>query len=112
MCNNSVYHGFSMTTSSLYPTHTNICKVPQLSSELQTQIQHHRPGRFSNALQRREPIDRWVKIQKAGIEFLFEHGEVINYFGLCINSPSHYKDAGVLPNSVAREEENCSGISP
>jgi hypothetical protein len=29
-------------------------------------------------LQRREPIDRWVYILKADIEYSAEHGEVIN----------------------------------
>ena len=66
-----------MTTSSLYPTHTIICKVSQSSSELKTQIQPQRPGRFSNASQRRSPIGRWV-IKKTDIEYPFEHGEVIN----------------------------------
>ena len=64
-----------MTTSSLYPTHTIICKVPQSSSEFQTQIQPQRPGRFSNASQRRAPIGK----KKADIEYHFEHGEVIIY---------------------------------
>ena len=68
-----------MTTSSLYPTHTIICHVPQSSSECQTQIQTQRPGRFSTASQRRVPIGRWVKIIKADIEYSFEDGEVINY---------------------------------
>ena len=49
-----------------------------MSSEFQTQIQPQRPGRFSNASQRRAPIGRWVK-NKADIEYPFEHGEVINY---------------------------------
>jgi hypothetical protein len=52
--------------SSLYPTHTIICKVPQLSTEFQTQIQ------------RRTPIGRWVKT-KADIKYPIEHGKVINY---------------------------------
>jgi hypothetical protein len=44
-----------------------------LSSEFQTQIpQPQRPGRLSNASQRRAPIDK-----KAAIEYPFEHGEVI-----------------------------------
>jgi hypothetical protein len=30
-------------------------------------------------LQRRAPISRWLKIQKAHIEYLFEHDEVIKY---------------------------------
>ena len=61
---------FLMTTSSLYPTHTIIYKIPYSSSEFQTQIQPHRPGKFYNASQRRAPID---------IEYPFEHGEVIDY---------------------------------
>jgi hypothetical protein len=42
------------------------------------------------------------------------HGEVINYTldGVSINTPSHYKVTGVLPNSVSVEEGNHSGISP
>ena len=68
-----------MTTTALSPTHTSICKLHQSSSEFQTQIQPQRPGRFSNASQRRSPIDRWVKIKKADIKYPFEHGEVINY---------------------------------
>ena len=68
-----------MTTSSLYPTHTITIKVPQSSSEFQTQIQPQRPGKFSNALQRRARIGRWVnQLYKADIEYPFEHGEVIN----------------------------------
>jgi hypothetical protein len=58
--------------------HTIIYKVPQSSSEFQTQIQAQRPGTFSNASQRRTPIDRWVKKRK-DIEYPFEHGEVTNY---------------------------------
>ena len=66
-----------MTSSSLYPTHTDNCKVPQSSSEFQTQNQPQRPGRFSNASQRRAP-GRWVK-KNADIKYPFEHGEVINH---------------------------------
>ena len=54
-----------MTKPSLYPTYTIICTLS--SSEFQTQIQPQRPGRFSNASQK-----------KADIEYPFEHGEVIN----------------------------------
>ena len=50
------------------------------------------------------------KMKKADIEYPFEHSEVINYFGGCINTPSNYKDTGVLPTSVAGEEGNRSGI--
>ena len=42
-----------MTTS----PHKNICKVPQLSSEFQTQIQPQRPGRFSNASQSKQTLN-------------------------------------------------------
>ena len=55
-----------------------ICKVLQSSSEFKTQIQPQRPGRFSNASQRRAPIGRWVK-KKADIEHPFEQGEVLSY---------------------------------
>ena len=48
--------------------------------------------------------------KKADIEYPFEHEEVINYTGWCINTLSHYRNTGVLPNSVAGEEENHSGI--
>ena len=68
-----------MTTSSLYPTHTIICKVPQSSSEFQTQIQPQRPGRFSNASQRRAPIGSFLNFLKQTFNIPFEHGEVINY---------------------------------
>jgi hypothetical protein len=98
-----------VTTSSQYSTNIFICKVSQWSSKFQTQTQSQRPGRFSNASQT-APIGRWVK--KEDVEYLFEHGEVINYILDGINTPSHYKDTGVLPNSVAGEEGNCSGISP
>ena len=65
-----------MTSSFLFPTHTIICKVPQLSSEFQTQIQPQTPRRFPNASQRRAPIDRWVQNND---KYPFEHGEVVNY---------------------------------
>ena len=68
-----------MTTSSMHPTYTIIWKVPQLSSELQAQIQPQRPGRFSKASQRRAPIGRWVKKIITDIEYPFEHGDVIHY---------------------------------
>ena len=58
--------------------YTIICKVPQSSSKFQTDIQPQRPGRFSNASQRRAPVGRWVK-KKADIEYPFEHSEVSNY---------------------------------
>ena len=51
--------------------------------------------------------------KKADGEYPFEHGEVINYtLDGRINTSSHYKNAAVLPNSVAVEEGNCSGNSP
>ena len=88
-----------MTNSSLYPTHTIICKAPQ----------NFKPGRFSNALQRRVPIDRWVKthLKKAQLPLILVY-HVINKY---INTPSHYKDTCVLPNSVAGEEGNCQGFT-
>ena len=43
------------------------------------------------------------------IKYTTEHGEVINY--TLDSVPSHYKDTGILPNSVAGEEGNHSGIS-
>ena len=100
-----------MTTSSLYPTHTIIWKVPHSSSEFPTLIQPQRPGRFSNASQRREPIGRWVQI-KMNIKYPFEHSLVINYTldGVSIH-PVTTKIVGMLPNSVDGEEGNRSGIS-
>ena len=56
-----------------------ICKVLQLNNAFQIQIQPQRPGRFSNASQRRAPIGRWVKNKKADIEYPFEHSKVMNY---------------------------------
>jgi hypothetical protein len=56
-----------MSTSSLYPTHTIICKVSQSSSTFQTQIQPQRSRRFSKASKIKVPT-----------EYPFEHGEVIN----------------------------------
>jgi hypothetical protein len=102
----------SLPHLSLYLTYTIICKVPQLSSEFQAQIQPQRPGRFSNALQRRAPIGRCVKIKKEDIGYPFEHGEVINYTldGVSIHPVT--TKIGVLPNSVAGVEGNRSGISP
>jgi hypothetical protein len=102
-----------MTISSLYPTYTIISKVPQSSIEFQTQIQQQRPGRFSNASQRRAHIGRWVQIKKADIEYPFEHGEVINYplDGVPIH-PVTIKIQVSFTNPVAGEEGNRSGISP
>jgi hypothetical protein len=48
--------------------------------------------------------------KEADIDYPFEHG--INYTLDGVNTPSHYKDTGNLPNSVAKMEGNCSGISP
>ena len=73
-----------MIISSLYPTHTDNCKVPQLNSDFQAQIQPKRTGRFSNASQRRAPIGTWVNI-KTDIEYPFEHGEVTNYTLDCVS---------------------------
>ena len=49
---------------------------------------------------------------KADTKYTFEHGEDMNYTldGVSI-TPSYDKYIGVIPNSVARVEENRSGIS-
>jgi hypothetical protein len=36
---------------------------------------------------------------------------LVTLWRVCINPPSHYKDTGVVPNTVAAEEGNHSGIS-
>ena len=69
---------FRIITPCLYPSHAIICKVPQSSSEFQTQIQPQWTGRFS--MSRKEGhllVDGYKK--KADIEYPFEDGEVINY---------------------------------
>ena len=58
------------------------------------------------------PIGRFLK----QTEYPFEHGEVINYTldGVSVHSVTtniQMSDTGILPNSVAGEEGNCSGIS-
>ena len=58
--------------------------VPQSSSEFQTQIQPQRPAPLSNDSQRRALTGRWQKNKK--------------------------QTMNILPNSVAGEEGNCSGI--
>jgi hypothetical protein len=90
-----------MTTSSLYFTHAIICKVPQSSSEFQTQPQ--KPGRFSNASQRKDLLV--VKIPVRMVKLL------ITLYGVSIH-PVTYKDTGILPNYFVGEEGNRSGISP
>ena len=59
--------------------------------------------------------DRVQRLNKTnlhcGIIYHIEHGEVINYTGWYINTPSHYKDTGVLPSSLDGDEGNRSGIS-
>ena len=82
-----------MTTLSLYPTHTIICKVPQSSSVSQPQ----RPVRFSNASQRREFIDRWTKNV---------HGEVITYTldGVSIHPVTTKIQASFLPQLPENKE--------
>ena len=46
-----------------------------------------------------------MKIYKRDTEYPFDHGKVINYTLDDVSiPPSHYKDTGVLPNSVAGEE--------
>ena len=79
-----------MTTSYLYLTHTIICKVPQSSSEFQTQNQ-----------QRREPIGK-----KTDNEYPFEHGEVINYTsdGVSIHPVTTKIQASFLTQLPERKE--------
>jgi hypothetical protein len=55
-----------MTTSSLYPTHTIICKVPQSSSEFQRQIQP-------------KTRDIFQRFAKKGTDCYKTFGAVINY---------------------------------
>ena len=98
---------FGMSTSSLYLTHTIIIKVPQSSSEFQTQIQPQRPQMFSNASQRRSPIGRWIWInKKADIEYPFEHDEVINYTldGVSIHPVTTKIQASFLTQLSERKE--------
>ena len=52
-----------MTITSLYNTHTIICKVPQSSSEFQTLIQPQRPVRFSNASKEGHLLLDWETAQ-------------------------------------------------
>ena len=94
-----------MTTPNLYPTHTIICKVPQSSSGLQTQIQLQRPGRFSNDSQKRASIGRWVK-KKSDNEYPLEYGEVINYTldGVSIHPVTTKLQASYLTQLPERKE--------
>jgi hypothetical protein len=58
---------------------------------------NQRPERFSNS-QQRAPIGRWVKINKADIEYPFEQGEVINYCKYCtIQVCKALKTSGLVP---------------
>ena len=94
-----------MTTSSVYPTHTIIYKVPQSSSECQTQIQPQRSARFSNASQRRAPIGRWVKIQKSYIKYPFEHGEGITLEGVPMHPVTTKTQVALLIQLPERKEQ-------
>ena len=71
----------------LYPTHIIFCKVPQSSSEYQTQIKPQRPGRFSNTSQRRAPIGRLVQIKKQTLNIPLSMVKLL-HFGWCVNTPS------------------------
>ena len=56
-------------------------------------------------------VDLFIIFKKQTLN-ISESGEVMNYpLGLGISTPSHYRVTGLLPNSVAGEEGNCSGIS-
>ena len=80
-----------MTTSSLYPTQTSICKMPPLN-------RFNHKEKFSNASQRRKPIGRWVKT-KADIE-------VINYTlgGVSIHPGTTKTQASFLTQLPGRKE--------
>ena len=96
-----------MTTSALYPTHTVICNVPLSSSAFQTLIQPQRPGRFSNASQRRALIGRY-KINQINnnIEYPLEHCKV-NYTlnGVSIHSVTTKIQASFLTQLLERKEK-------
>jgi hypothetical protein len=66
---------------------------------------NHRLGRFSNALQRRAPVGRWVK-KEADIEYPFEQGEVINYTldGILIHPVTTNVQASFLTQLPERKE--------
>jgi hypothetical protein len=61
---------------------------------------------FSNALQRRAPIGRWVK--KTDIEFPFELGEVINYtlYGVSI----HPVTSKIQASFLTQRKEAARGV--
>ena len=80
--------------------------VTQASSEFQTQIQPQRPGRFSNASQRRAPIGRGVTKKKEDNKYSFERGKVINYTldGVSIHPVTTKIQASFLTQLLGREE--------
>ncbi|KAK6315702.1 hypothetical protein J4Q44_G00132260 [Coregonus suidteri] len=87
-----------MTTPSLYPTHTIICKVPKSSSEFQAQIPFATHW-FSYGSQRRAPIGRWCSYS-----FYTLDGVSIHPVTTMIQSP--------FLTQLPAEEGNRSGISP
>ena len=98
-----------MTTSSLYPTHTIICKVPQPRSEFHTLSHKDQVTlRCSNASQRSAPIGRWVKNKqkKTDIEYPFELDEVIHYTldGVSIHPVTTKIQASFLSQLPERKE--------
>ncbi|KAK6323096.1 hypothetical protein J4Q44_G00054350 [Coregonus suidteri] len=94
-----------MTTSSLYPTRTIICKVRQSSSEFQTQIQPQRPGRFSNASQRRAPIGRWVNTKIQIIKEIEFYSEKVQ------NQGSDKERRTILKASTSQEKQLLQTLS-
>ena len=56
-------------------------------------------------------VDVCVKRGEKDIEHPVEYCEILITLDDVSITPSQYKDTGVLPNSVAREEGNCSWIS-
>ena len=91
--------------------HTIMCKVPQSSSEFQTQTEPQRPGRISNASQRRAPIGRRVK-NKGNIEYPFEHvEEVIHYTLDCVSiHPVITKIQASFLTQLPERKENAQGF--
>jgi hypothetical protein len=63
---NMIFYDYLISVPHTYPTWI---------SNTESQI----PGRLSDASQRRAPIFRWIKIQKADIEYPFEHGGIIKH---------------------------------
>jgi hypothetical protein len=90
-------------------------KDPSVKQGFQTKIQPQRPGGFSIASQR-APIGRLVNIfLKQTLNIPLSIVKLLITLWMVYQhtqSLQRYKDTGILPDSVAGEEENRSGISP